>query len=189
MANTTIALGTLSGIVGIAAGVALQHSASPVLNTVGQVAVWGGLINVGAAVGLAAVSTQWKRWRQEVQVLSDLSEMEMDIGQGLPARQTDVLNYAALAERCTQLFENAKPKLAQEIVHRMDAVGSTIVQRIPAEDKNAVRSAIAYSMAAVRLGLGQPGLLANTVVPAESQSTFKPDLENDAQTRSMFQWR
>ena len=115
--------------------------------------------------------------------------MEMDIGQGLTATHKNVLDYAALGERCTQLFENAKPQLAQEIVHRMDAVGSALVHHMPEVDTPAARAAVAYTMSGLRLGLGQPGAFVGSVAPMEISDPFKPDLENDAQTRAMFQWR
>ena len=112
--------------------------------------------------------------------------MEMDIGQGLTTTHKNVLDYAALGERCTQLFENAKPQLAQEIVHRMDAVGSALVHHMPGVDTPA---AVAYTMSGLRMGLGQPGAFVGSVAPMEISDPFKPDLENDAQTRAMFQWR
>lgn len=189
MAKTTIALGALTGIVSIAAGMAMQSSPSPVLNTVGHVAVWGGLINVGVAVGLAAVSTKWKKWRQEVHALADLGEMEMDIGQGLPTTHKNVLDHAALAERCTQLFEHTKPALAQEVVQRMDAVGSSLVHNMPASDKQAARAAVAYTMAGLRMGLGQPAALVGSIAPMDTTTAYKPETENDAQARSIYQWR
>lgn len=189
MANTTIALGALSGIVSIAAGMAMQSSPSPVLNTVGHVAVWGGLLNVGVAVGLAAVSTKWKTWRQEVHALADLGEMEMDIGQGLPSTHKNVLDYAALAERCTQLFESAKPALAQEVVQRMDTLGSSLVHNMPTADKQAARAAVAYTMAGLRLGLGQPEALVGSIAPMTAFTSTPLDSDSNAQARSMYQWR
>lgn len=71
----------------------------------------------------------------------------------------------------------------------MDAVGSALVHHMPEVDTPAARAAVAYTMSGLRMGLGQPGAFVGSVAPMEISDPFKPDLENDAQTRAMFQWR
>ena len=71
----------------------------------------------------------------------------------------------------------------------MHAVGSAILHPKPEGDTPAARAAGAHTMSGLRMRLGQPGAFVGSVAPMEISDPFKPDLENDAQTRAMFQWR
>lgn len=174
MANPAIKIGALSSLASTTAGLAMQMTTFPAIQDAGYMATLAGLAATCIAGGFGLASDTWKQYRREVHVLADLSEFEMEIGQGLDTGPKELEMYTALASRAGVVFENVdnEEKLS-DLVFRMQKVGRELARQMPLRSEaEAGINVVIATMQSLRTDVGFIGAFADTPLQLSRTTTY-----------------
>ena len=174
MANQAIKIGALSGIASLTAGLAMQMTTFPSVQDAGYTATLAGIAATCIAGGFGLASDSWKQYRREVHVLADLSEFEMEIGQGLDTGPKDLDVYTTLAARAGKIFEDVEnEEKLSDLVFRMQKVGRELARQMPLRNEaEAAINVVITTMTSLRADVGFIGAFADTPLQLSRTTTY-----------------
>lgn len=183
MANTAIKFGAIFGLASGVTGLAMQMTTFPALQDAGYLATLTGLASTCVAGGFGLASQSWKQYRREVHVLADLSEFEMEIGQGLDTSSKDLEAYMALAKRGGDVFESADNEKLSDLVYRMQKVGRELARQMPVQkDAEVAIEVVIATMNSLRSDVGFIGAFADTPLQLSRNTTYVEPLPSQEWT-------
>lgn len=174
MANQAIKIGALSGIASLTAGLAMQMTTFPSVQDAGYTATLAGIAATCIAGGFGLASQTWKQYRREVHVIADLSEFEMEIGQGLDTGPKDLDVYTTLAARAGKVFEDVEDhEKLSDLVFRMQKVGRELARQMPLRNEaEAAINVVISTMQSLRADVGFIGAFADTPLQLSRTTTY-----------------
>lgn len=164
-----------AAVMGTVVGAGLQSAADPVLQTVGQGWMLGGVASTAILGGFAAASSAWKSYKEERNMNQRIEALETVHKSGAPVSFETMNEFIETARSAGRFFESARDSKKEAVFARVAALGAGLFPKSPAPE--AARDAVAATLTAVSFRLATPLPSMETKAPAEPAfSSSSPSL-------------
>lgn len=126
-------IGISAGIAGTAVGLALQNTQDPMLQTIGQGWILGGVAATALLGGIAALSAKWNQYKQECAVERSVEQLEK-ANETQPGQKTLVTHFVEVALTAAEQFEQARDSKKSAITERLQLLGMNIADGMPEQE-------------------------------------------------------
>lgn len=154
-----------TALAGIAVGVGLQSAADPMLQTIGQGWMLGGVAATALVGGFAAASSAWKSYKQERSLNKQLESLEAVQKSGAPVDAKTISTFLDTARKAGYMFEDARDAKKETVLNRIAALGSGLAQN--AQSPEHAQQAVHATLDAMSFRLGQALPTVETKAPTE----------------------
>lgn len=148
-------IGISAGVAGTAVGLALQNTQEPMLQSIGQGWILGGIAATALLGGIAVLSAKWNQYKQECKVLRSVEKLEK-ANEEQPAQKMLVAHFVEAALTAAAVFEQAPDLKKSTITERLQLLGLNIADNMPEKEQQVHAHQLANNaMNVVRMKLDQ----------------------------------
>ena len=148
-------IGISAGVAGTAVGLALQNTQEPMLQSIGQGWILGGIAATALLGGIAVLSAKWNQYKQECKVLRSVEKLEK-ANEEQPAQKMLVAHFVEAALTAADVFEQAPDLKKSSMTERLQLLGMNIADNMPEKEQQVHAHQLANNaMNVVRMKLDQ----------------------------------
>ncbi len=148
-------IGISAGVAGTAVGLALQNTQDPMLQTIGQGWILGGVASTALLGGIAALSAKWNQYKKECAVERTIEQLEK-ANETQPGQKMLATHFVEVALTTAELFEQARGIKKSAVTERLQLLGMNIADGMPHQDEQTRAHQLVHNaMNVVRMKLDQ----------------------------------
>lgn len=148
-------IGISAGVAGTAVGLALQNTQDPMLQTIGQGWLLGGVVSTALLGGIAALSAKWNQYKKECAVERTIEQLEK-ANEEQPGHNTLVTHFVEVALTAAEQLEDARGITKSFVTERLQLLGMNIADGMPDQNEQTrAEQLVRNAMNVVRMTLDQ----------------------------------